>query len=363
MCNNRRVLLPTNERYSGVVMGILVTGGAGYIGSHMAWALLDAGEEVVVLDRLSTGFRRYVPDRARFYLGDVGDAELLRQIFAENDIDAILHFAGSIIVPQSVTAPLDYYGNNTANTRLLALQAIEAGIKHFVFSSTAAVYGEQRDDSPVAESAPLNPTNPYGRSKMMSEMMLRDAAAAHDFRFVALRYFNVAGADPLGRTGLSTEGATHLIKIACEAELAKRRVVDVYGTDYRTSDGTGIRDYIHVTDLVNAHLQALSYLRRGGEPLIANCGYGRGYSVLEVLEAVMRVGGRKFDIRYGPRRPGDAASVVANATLARRLLDWKPLHDNLDFIVETALSWERELTHHYAENTRALQSRLAAARF
>jgi UDP-glucose 4-epimerase len=309
-------------------MAVLVTGGAGYIGSHMAWALLDAGEDVIVLDRLSTGFRWAVPADAKFYLGDVGDPQILKQVFAENDIDAILHFAGSIVVPQSVARPLDYYENNTGNTRLLAAAAVEAGIRHFVFSSTAAVYGEQKDETPVLETAPLLPKNPYGQSKLMSELMLRDAAAAYDFRFVALRYFNVAGADPLGRTGLSTEGATHLIKIACEAALGKRRGVDVYGTDYPTADGTGIRDYIHVSDLVEAHSRALSYLRRGGEPLIANCGYGQGYSVLEVLEAVKKIGGRKFDIRYGPRRPGDAASVVANSTLARRLLEWTPRHDD-----------------------------------
>ncbi|WP_117195975.1 UDP-glucose 4-epimerase GalE [Rhizobium terrae] len=344
-------------------MAVLVTGGAGYIGSHMVWALLDAGEDVVVLDRLSTGFRWAVPGAARFYLGDVGDISILKQIFAENDIDAILHFAGSIVVPQSVAHPLDYYENNTSKTRLLAAAAIDAGIRHFVFSSTAAVYGDQKDDTPVLENVTPHPKNPYGQSKLMSEMMLRDAAAAHDFRFVALRYFNVAGADPAGRTGLSTEGATHLIKIACEAALAKRRRVDVYGTDYATPDGTGIRDYIHVTDLVNAHLKALSYLRRGGEPLIANCGYGKGYSVLEVLDAVMRVSGRKFEINYGPRRPGDAASVIANSTLARRLLDWKPRHDDLDLIVETAIAWERGLAGRKAEEPRALQNRLAAMRF
>ncbi|WP_430241049.1 UDP-glucose 4-epimerase GalE [Neorhizobium sp. DAR64861/K0K2] len=344
-------------------MAVLVTGGAGYIGSHMVWALLDAGEDVVVLDRLSTGFRWAVPDEARFYLGDVGDSIILKQIFAENDIDAILHFAGSIVVPQSVAHPLDYYENNTGKTRFLAAAAVEAGIKHFVFSSTAAVYGDQKDDTPVLESAPTLPKNPYGQSKLMSELMLRDAAAAHVFRFVALRYFNVAGADPLGRTGLSTEGATHLIKIACEAALGKRRGVDVYGTDYPTADGTGVRDYIHVTDLVEAHLKALSYLRRGGEPLIANCGYGRGYSVLEVLEAVKKAGARGFDINYGPRRPGDAASVVANATLARRLLEWTPRHDDLDLIVETAIRWERELGDRRPESIRAIRTRLASASF
>lgn len=344
-------------------MAVLVTGGAGYIGSHMVWALLDAGEEVVVLDRLSTGFRWAVPDAARFYMGDVGDAITLKQIFAENHIDAIMHFAGSIVVPQSVANPLDYYENNTGKTRLLAAAAVEAGIKHFVFSSTAAVYGDQKDDAPVLESAPLMPKNPYGQSKLMSELMLRDAAAAHDFRFVALRYFNVAGADPLGRTGLSTEGATHLVKIACEAALGKRRSVDVYGTDYPTADGTGVRDYIHVTDLVEAHMKALDYLRRGGEPLIANCGYGRGYSVLEVLDAVRRAGSRRFEVNYGPRRPGDAASVVANATLARRLLGWTPRHDSLDLIVETAIAWEDSLVVRKTGGLRSLHDKLAAARF
>ncbi len=344
-------------------MAVLVTGGAGYIGSHMAWALLDAGEDVVVLDRLSTGFRWAVPEPARFYMGDVGDRELLAQIFADNKIDAILHFAGSIVVPQSVAHPLDYYENNTSKTRLLAAAAIEAGIKHFVFSSTAAVYGDQKDDTPVLESAPTLPKNPYGQSKLMSELMLRDAAAAHDFRFVALRYFNVAGADPRGRTGLSTEGATHLIKIACEAALGGRAGVDIFGTDYPTPDGTGIRDYIHVTDLVEAHLKALSYLRRGGDPLIANCGYGRGYSVLEVLDAVRRSSGQSFDVRYGPRRPGDAASVVANSTLARRLLEWQPKHDDLGVIVETAIAWEGQLTMRRAEDLKSLHQRLAAVRF
>ncbi len=344
-------------------MAVLVTGGAGYIGSHMAWALLDAGEEVVVLDRLSTGFRWAVPPAARFYLGDVGNMDLLAQVFAENRIDAVMHFAGSIVVPQSVAHPLEYYDNNTSKTRLLAEATIAAGIKHFVFSSTAAVYGDQPDDTPVLESAPLQPKNPYGQSKLMAEIMLRDAASAHDFRFVALRYFNVAGADLQGRTGLSTVGATHLIKIAVEAALAQRSGVDIFGTDYPTPDGTGIRDYIHVSDLVEAHLRALSYLRRGGEALIANCGYGRGYSVLEVLQTVMRVSGESFDVRYGPRRPGDAASVVANATLARRLLDWTPRHDDLELIVQTALAWERHLMERKIGDLRELQQRLATAAF
>jgi UDP-glucose 4-epimerase len=344
-------------------MAVLVTGGAGYIGSHMAWALIEAGEDVVVLDRLSTGFRWAVPEAARFYLGDVGDKELLARIFADHSVDAILHFAGSIVVPQSVAHPLDYYENNTSKTRVLAAAAVEAGIKHLVFSSTAAVYGDQADDRPVLETAPTLPKNPYGQSKLMSELMLRDAAAAHDFRFVALRYFNVAGADPKGRTGLSTEGATHLLKLACEAALGKRDGIDVYGSDYPTRDGTGVRDYIHVSDLVDAHLQALRYLRRGGEPLVANCGYGRGYSVLEVLDAVSRVSGRAFAARQAPRRPGDAASVVADSTVARELLQWQPRHDDLDLIVDTAIRWEEQLDLRRAADVATLRHRLATARF
>ncbi|MDO1580949.1 UDP-glucose 4-epimerase GalE [Rhizobium oryzicola] len=343
-------------------MAVLVTGGAGYIGSHMVWALLDAGEDVVVLDRLSTGFRWAVPDAARFYQGDVGDADILKRIFHENRVDAIMHFAGSIVVPQSVAHPLEYYDNNTSKTGALAAAAIEAGIQHFVFSSTAAVYGEQPDDTPVRESGTLVPKNPYGMSKLMAEMMLRDAAAAYPFRYVALRYFNVAGADPKGRTGLSTEGATHLIKITCEAALGKRAGVDVFGTDYPTADGTGIRDYIHVSDLVAAHLKALNYLRLGGEPLVANCGYGRGYSVLEVINAVEKVSGRHVDVRYGPRRPGDAASVIADSTLARRLLGWKPRHDDLTAIVKSALAWEGKLDLRRRQEVAPGRERLAPLR-
>jgi UDP-glucose 4-epimerase len=329
----------------------------------MAWALLDAGEDVVVLDRLSTGFRWAVPSAARFYLGNVGNRDLLTQIFAENEIDAILHFAGSIVVPQSVAHPLEYYENNTSNTRLLAAAAVEAGVRHLVFSSTAAVYGDLPDDTPVVETAPTLPKNPYGQSKLMSELMLKDAAAAHDFRFVALRYFNVAGADPAGRTGLSTDGATHLLKIACEAALGQRPGVEIYGTDYPTSDGTGIRDYIHVSDLVDAHLMALTYLRAGGQPLIANCGYGRGYSVLDVLETVKRVSGKDVRISQSPRRPGDAASVVANSTLVRDLLGWVPRHDDLETIVKTALDWEHALMERKAADLQALSQRLASAVF
>jgi UDP-glucose 4-epimerase len=324
-------------------MAVLVTGGAGYIGSHMVWSLLDAGEAVVVLDFLSTGFRWAVAPEARFYFGDVGDRALLRRIFAENDIDSVVHFAGSAVVPESVANPLAYYENNTANTRTLVAATIEAGVRHFVFSSTAAVYGNQDTPDPVRETAMLRPESPYGRSKLMSEMMMQDAALAHDFSFVALRYFNVAGADPLGRAGQSTVGATHLIKIACEAALGKRRKVDVFGTDYPTADGTGVRDYIHVSDLVAAHRNALGYLRRGGAPLVSNCGYGEGFSVLEVLDAVRQVSGRDFHVDYAPRRPGDAAQVVADPTVARVKLDWVPTHASLEHIIQSAFDWEGHL--------------------
>lgn len=324
-------------------MAILVTGGAGYIGSHMVWSLLDAGESVVVVDRLSTGFRWAIAPEAKFYFGDVGNRTLLARIFAENEIDAVLHFAGSAVVPESVADPLTYYENNTANTRTLIAATIAAGIRHFVFSSTAAVYGTQDTADPVKETAALHPESPYGRSKLMSEIMLQDAAAAHDFRYVVLRYFNVAGADPLGRTGQSTAGATHLIKVACEAALGVRRNVDVYGTDYPTADGTGIRDYIHVADLVTAHKDALDYLRGGGEPLTSNCGYGQGFSVLQVLETVRRVSGRDFRVDYAPRRPGDAAQVVSDSSLARLKLDWVPTHASLEDIVQSAFDWEKYL--------------------
>jgi UDP-glucose 4-epimerase len=324
-------------------MTVLVTGGAGYIGSHMVWRLLEAGEDVVVVDRLSTGFRWAVPPAARFYLGDMADEALLQKIFAENDIDAIIHFAGSAVVPMSIEDPLAYYENNTGKTRILMSAAVKAGIRHFVFSSTAAVYGPQPAERPVSEGAPLRPESPYGQSKLMSELMLRDAAAAYDFRYVALRYFNVAGADPKGRAGQSTEGATHLIKVACEAALGRRHQVDIYGTDYPTHDGTGVRDYIHVSDLADAHLMALRHLRSGGRPLVANCGYGLGYSVLDVLNMVMRVHGRAFRIHMSPRRPGDTASVVADATLAHRELGWAPKYNCLETIVRSSLDWELQL--------------------
>lgn len=323
-------------------MTVLVTGGAGYIGSHAVWDLVDAGEKVVVLDNLSTGFNWAVSPEAELVEGDIGDAALVGRLIAERGVDAIVHFAGSVVVPESVADPLGYYLNNTVRSRTLIECAVKGGVPRFVFSSTAAVYG-MTGDAPVAEDAAKQPISPYGRSKLMTEMMLADAAAAHDIRFVALRYFNVAGSDPKGRTGQSTKGATHLIKVAAEAALGKRGGIEVFGTDYPTPDGTGVRDFIHVSDLSRAHLAALSYLQGGGDSLIANCGYGHGYSVLQVIAAVERVSGAKLNVTYGPRRPGDPASVVSDPSLIRRSFDWSPEHDDLDFIVKTALSWEDSL--------------------
>lgn len=324
-------------------MTVLVTGGCGYIGSHTVWALLDAGEQVAVIDRLSTGFRWAIPPEARLYEGDIADEALHERVFSENAIDAIIHFAGSIIVPESVANPLAYYENNTVKSRALIAAAVKYKVPHFVFSSTAAVYGTPQGAEPVVETEPLNPESPYGSSKLMTETMLRDTAYAHDFTYTALRYFNVAGADPRGRTGQSTVGATHLIKVAGEAALGKRDHIDVFGTDYPTPDGTCIRDYIHVSDLANAHLKALERMRAGGGSLIANCGYGRGFSVLDVLETVTKVHGRPFDIRYAGRRAGDAVMIVANPALAKREFGWVPQYDDLEFIVKTALDWEAHL--------------------
>ncbi len=323
-------------------MAVLVTGGAGYIGSHMVWRLVDAGEAVVVLDRLSTGFRWAVAPEATLVEGDIADEALVARLVAEHGIDAIIHFAGSIVVPDSVADPLEYYLNNTVKSRALIAAAIGAGVRHFIFSSTAAVYGDAGTE-PVVETAPLSPQSPYGRSKLMTEMMLEDASRAHDFRYVALRYFNVAGADPRGRTGQSTRGATHLIKVACETALGKRDRIEIFGTDYDTPDGTCVRDYIHVSDLANAHADALAYLRAGGDSLVANCGYGHGYSVRAVIDAVRRVSGRDFEVATRERRAGDVPAVVANSTRARAKLGWRPEYDDLDQCVATALAWEDAL--------------------
>jgi UDP-glucose 4-epimerase len=323
-------------------MAVLVTGGAGYIGSHMVWELLDAGEEVVVLDRLSTGFNWAVPAEARLIIGDAGDQALVKALVHRHGIDAIIHFAGSVVVPDSVADPLFYYENNTCKSRALIEAAVRSGVKHFIFSSTAAVYGETGVE-PVREDHPLAPQSPYGCSKLMTEWMLRDTAAAHEFRYAALRYFNVAGADPQGRTGQSTAGASHLLKVACETATGKRPLMEVFGTDYPTPDGTCIRDLIHVSDLVAAHRLALARLRAGGGSIVANCGYGHGYSVLEVIESVMRAYGRRFEYRLSGRRPGDMPSVVADSALARRELGWTPAYDDLGVIVRTALDWEAAL--------------------
>ncbi|MGE3690985.1 MAG: UDP-glucose 4-epimerase GalE [Novosphingobium sp.] len=322
---------------------VLVTGGAGYIGSHAVLALRDAGWPVAVIDNLTTGFRWAVPDGVPFYQGDIADETMLARIFAEQDSRAVMHFAGSIVVPESVSDPLKYYLNNTVKSRALMASAVAAGVPHFIFSSTAATYGVP-DVPAVTESTPQHPINPYGRSKLMTEQMLADVAAAHPMNYCALRYFNVAGADPDARTGQSTAGATHLIKVAVEAALGKRGHVDVYGTDFATPDGTGVRDYIHVSDLAAAHVLALEALMADpGTSLTMNCGYGRGYSVLEVLDAVDRVTNRKLDRRMGPRRPGDADSLISDNGLIKATLPWLPRHDDLDAIVRHALAWESRL--------------------
>lgn len=323
-------------------MTVLVTGGAGYIGSHMVLALLDAGDKVVVVDNLSTGFRSAVPPPAILIEGNVGDQELVRRVIDEHGVRAIIHFAGSIVVPDSVADPLGYYLNNTVNSRALIEAAVQTGVKNFIFSSTAAVYGNPKS-IPVMEDAELRPVSPYGTSKLMTELMLADTAFAHDFRYVALRYFNVAGADPAGRTGQSTPRATHLIKVACETALGKRPSMDVFGTDYPTVDGTCVRDYIHVADLVAAHMAALKHLEAGGKSDVFNCGYSSGYSVLEVIEAVKRAAGEPFPVNLGPRRPGDAEAIVADSAKIRGALGWRPTLADLDLIVTHALAWERSL--------------------
>jgi UDP-glucose 4-epimerase len=328
-------------------MAVLVTGGAGYIGSHMVLELLDAGEDVAVLDDLSTGFRWSVPDGVPLVVADMGDEAAVGRAIAEHGIDAIAHFAARIVVPESVSDPLGYYLNNTVKSRALLATAVARGVRNVIFSSTAAVYGEPAVN-PIPEELPLAPINPYGRSKLMTEWMLEDAARAHDLRYVALRYFNVAGADPRGRSGQSTPNATHLIKVAAQAALGERPFLQVFGTDYPTPDGSCIRDYIQVTDLARAHVHALDHLRKGGESLTLNCGYGRGFSVKEVIDVVKRVSGVDFPVRLGERRPGDPAALVAQADRIREQLGWQPRYDQLEAIVEQALNWERALAEQKA---------------
>lgn len=320
---------------------ILVTGGAGYIGSHALLQLQDRGERVVVIDNLYTGFRQAVR-AAPLIIGDVGDRALVAQVLREHDVDTVLHFAANTIVPESVRDPLKYYGNNTCATRNLLEVCMQHGVRQFVFSSTAAVYGIPEGGT-AREEMTLAPINAYGTSKLMSEWIMRDLAAVTDFRYVALRYFNVAGSDPQERIGQSTRKATLLIKVACEAIVGKRSHVSIFGTDYDTPDGTGIRDYIHIEDLARAHIDALDYLRRGGKPTVLNVGYSHGYSVREVLDGVQRVAGQSLTIKEEPRRDGDPPVLVAEAQKIRSQLGWLPRLDNLDAIIDSSLRWERKL--------------------
>jgi UDP-glucose 4-epimerase len=322
---------------------ILVTGGAGYIGSHAVLALADAGYPVVVIDNLETGFRWAVDSRATFVQGSIDDDTLVRDTLRQHQVRAIMHFAGSIIVPESVDNPLKYYKNNTVASRSLIESAVACGVSHFIFSSTAATYGTP-DHAPITESTPTRPINPYGQSKLMTEQMLRDVSAVHPLNHCALRYFNVAGADPQGRTGQSTAGATHLIKVAVEAATGKRSHVAVYGTDYPTRDGTGIRDYIHVSDLAAAHLHALEALIADPQrSYTLNCGYGRGFSVMEVLDAVDRVTNMTIERRMEPRRAGDPPELIADNGAILAAMPWRPQRDDLDLIIADALAWERKL--------------------
>jgi UDP-glucose 4-epimerase len=313
---------------------------------------VDAGEPVVVVDNLTTGFRSALPESATLVVGDIGDQALLTSVIKTHAVTEIIHFAASIVVPDSVRDPLGYYRNNTINTRALLEVAVATGVQRFIFSSTAAVYGNPQR-VPVGEDAPAAPMSPYGNSKLMSEIMLKDAAAAHGLNYVILRYFNVAGADPGQRTGQATVGATHLIKVAVETALGLRPQIEVFGTDYETPDGTCVRDYIHVNDLVRAHFDALAHLRRGGASDTFNCGYGHGYSVLDVIGAVKRASGRDFAVRLSARRPGDPASIVADARRIRAQLNWTPQFDNLDQIVAHALAWERKLAEMRASSASA----------
>ena len=337
-------------------MTVLVTGGAGYIGTHMVQALVEAGEGVVVIDNLSTGFSAFLPQGIPLFIGDAGDENLVEGVIAAHEVKSIIHFAGSVVVPDSMRDPLAYYRNNTMTTRSLLNAAVKSGVNSFIFSSTAAVYGNP-DQVPVPESAPTRPLSPYGSSKLMAEIMLHDTALAHGMNYVALRYFNVAGADPQARMGLATVGATHLLKIAVEAATGQRAKVNVFGTDYPTPDGSCIRDFIHVSDLTQAHRAALSYLRGGGASMTLNCGYGRGYSVLETIEAVRKVSGRDFAVQYGPRRPGDIMTMIADTSRIRSTLDWTPQYDDLETIARHALAWEEKL---FRERQGELQQAVSA---
>ena len=319
----------------------LVTGGAGYIGSHLVRLLTAAGQPIVVLDNLSTGFADAVLG-AELVVGDTGDQELVSRLLNDHNIDTVIHFAAHTIVPESVSDPLKYYGNNTCCSRSLLACCQAAGVKHFIFSSTAAVYGIP-DDTACSEDSPLSPINPYGMSKLMTETMLRDLGKASDMRHVILRYFNVAGSDPEGKIGQSTDKATLLIKVAAEVAVGKREQLYVFGTDYPTADGTGVRDYIHVDDLANAHINALEYLRNGGDSQTLNCGYGHGYSVREVIDAVNRVNGSPIKVIEQDKRAGDPPALIAKAERIRDILGWTPKYDDLDFIVKTSLEWEKKL--------------------
>jgi UDP-glucose 4-epimerase len=323
-------------------MAVLVTGGAGYIGSHMVQALLDNNENVVVIDDLSTGVRSAVNQDASFVFGSVADEQLVAQTIQDHQVDAVIHFAGSVVVPESVENPTLYYSNNTAASLSLVKVCIKFGIGHFVFSSTAAVYGSP-DITIVTEDSPKNPINPYGRSKLMVENILADTSAAHPFRYHALRYFNVAGADPEGRRGQSTPRATHLIKRASEVALGKRACLDIFGTDFPTPDGTGVRDYIHVSDLVNAHVLALAALRDGALSAVYNCGYGRGLSVRDIICAVEKDTGKPLPTRDMPRRPGDPAMLIADSTRLQTRLGWRPQYADIASIVGSALGWEAKI--------------------
>lgn len=325
------------------VESILVTGGAGYIGSHAILGFQAAGYTPVVIDNLTTGRRQAVPKQVKFIEGNSGDQDLVQSVIEENAIEAVIHFAGSIVAPESVVNPLKYYFNNTCVSRSLIEACVKTGVRHFIYSSTALVYGLE-NEMPLREESLIAPANPYGTSKLVTEWILRDAASSHEFNYAALRYFNVAGADPDGRAGQSTPEATHLIKVGCQAAIGIRDHLELFGEDYDTPDGTCIRDYVHVTDLVDAHVRALDYLKNSRENLTLNCGYGRGFSVREVLKVIENHVGRPLDIRPGPRRPGDPPRLVSDSSKLCQKLGWRPRYDNLEIIVRTALEWERGLT-------------------